>query len=115
MSVKFGDRIQQARKEKSLSREELAEKIGTSGPIIGRYERGDMMPSVEIATKIADALDVSLDFLVGKSSLLVKDTVMLDRIEDIAKLPAPKQTELFNVIDAYLRDFKTSKSYNKKA
>ena len=74
-----------------------------------------MMPSVEIATKIADALDVSLDFLVGKSSLLVKDTIMLDRIEDIAKLPTPKQTELFNVIDAYLRDFKTSKAYNKKA
>ncbi len=115
MSVIFSDRIMQARKEKGLSREELAEKIGTSGPIIGRYERGDMMPSVEIATKIADALEVSLDFLVGKSSLTVKDNNMLDRIEDIAKLPEPKQTELFNVIDPYIRDFKTSKAYNKKA
>lgn len=103
----------QARKEKGLSREELAEKIGTSGPIIGRYERNDMMPSVEIATKISEALEVSLDFLVGKYSMLVKDADMLERLEDIAKLPKPKQTELFNVMDAYLRDYRTSKAYKK--
>lgn len=113
MSVKFGDRIQRARKEKGLSREELAAMIGTSGPIVGRYERGDMMPSVEIATKIAEALGVSLDFLVGKSSMLVKDKEMLERLEDIAKLPAAKQNELFNVLDAYLRDYKTSKAYGR--
>lgn len=72
MSVKSADRIAQALKEDALSREELAELIGTSAPIVGRYQRGDMMPSVEIATKISEALGVSLDFLVGKSSLLVK-------------------------------------------
>lgn len=113
MSVKFGDRVAQARKEKGLSREELAALIGTSAPIVGRYERGDMMPSIEIATNIAEALGVSLDFLVGKSSLLLKDKNMLERLEDIAKLPSPKQTELFNVLDAYLRDYRTSKAYAK--
>lgn len=77
--------------------------IGTSGPIIGRYERGDMMPSFEIATKIADALEVSLDFLVGKSSLTVKDDSMLERLEDIASLPQTKRLELFNVLDAYIK------------
>ena len=113
MSANFGDRILQARKEKGLSREELAEKIGTSAPIVGRYERGDMVPSIEIATRISEALEVSLDFLVGKSSLLVKDKNMLDRLEEIAKLPDAKQTELFNVMDAYIRDYRTSRSYNK--
>lgn len=106
--------MMQARKEKILSREELVEKIGTSGPIIGRYERGDMMPSVEITTKISEALEVSLDFLVGKSSLLVKDNNMLERLKNISKLPAAKQTELFNVMDAYLRDYRTSKVYKKQ-
>lgn len=113
MSVKFSDRIMQARKEKGLSRDELAEKIGTSGPIVGRYERGDMMPSIDIATKISEALEVSLDYLVGKSSLLLKDNNMLERLEDISKLPTAKQTELFNVMDAYLRDYRTSKAYIK--
>ena len=112
MSVKFGDRVTLARKEKGLSREELAKKIGTSGPIIGRYERGDMMPSVEIATKISDALEVSMDFLVGKSSNNIKDKSMLDRLEKLTKLPSAKQSEIFNVLDAYIRDFKAKQAYS---
>ena len=72
-----------------------------------------MMPSVEIATKISEALEVSLDFLVGKSSMLLKNVDMLERLEDIEKLPTTKQTELFNVMDAYLRDYRTSKAYKK--
>ncbi|NJO03640.1 MAG: helix-turn-helix transcriptional regulator [Bacteroidia bacterium] len=113
MSENFGDRMMKARKERGLSREEVAKMIGTSGPIVGRYERGDMMPSVEIAANIADALQVSLDFLVGKSSLVVKDVTILERLEDIAVLPVDKRIELFNVVDAYLRDYKTGKAYVK--
>ena len=103
MSVKFGDKMMQARKEKGLSREELGEKIGTSGPIIGRYERGDMMPSVDIATKISDALDVSLDFLVGKSSLFVKDKKTLKRLEDIEKLPDNDKQNIFYTLDNLIK------------
>jgi transcriptional regulator with XRE-family HTH domain len=106
MSVKFGDKMMQARKEKGLSREELAEKIGTSGPIVGRYERGDMMPSVEIATKISEALEVSLDFLVGKSSLLVKDVDMLERLEDIEKLPKDDKEHILYTIDNLIKAVK---------
>ena len=69
------------------------------------------MPSVEIATKIAEALDISLDFLVGKSSLSIKDNKSLKRFEEIIKLPEQKQAELFNVIDAYLRDYKAKQAY----
>jgi hypothetical protein len=73
-----------------------------------------MMPSIEIASKIAEALEVILDFLVGNSSILVKDKNILNFIEDIAKLPSQKQGELFNVLDAYLRDYKTSTTYSKQ-
>ena len=113
MGTDFGTRLKEVRAEKGFKREDLAKKIGTSAAIIGRYERGDMMPSVEIATKIADALEVSLDFLVGKSSLIVEDESMLERLEDIAALPNTKRLELFNVLDAYIRDFKTSRAYSK--
>lgn len=40
------------------------------------------------------------------------DKNILDRMEDIVKLPEDKKTELFNVMDAYLRDYKTSKAYS---
>jgi transcriptional regulator with XRE-family HTH domain len=47
--------------------------IGTFPAIIGRYERNEITPSVEVAAKIADALEVSLDYLVSTSSFVVKD------------------------------------------
>ncbi len=34
--------------------------------MIGKYERGDAVPSIEAAKKIADAIQVSLDYLAGK-------------------------------------------------
>lgn len=108
----FGDKMMQARKDKSLSRDELGKVIGTSGAIIGRYERNDMKPSIEIAAKVALALDISLDYLVGNASLEVKDKSILQRLESIAKMPGGKKDELFNVIDAYIRDFKTSQAYS---
>jgi hypothetical protein len=75
-----------------------------------------MMPSVEIATKVADALEVSLDFLVGNSSMTIKDESMLERLEDIAALPNTKRLEPFNVLDAYIRDLKHHEPrLNKKA
>ncbi|MCC5916976.1 MAG: helix-turn-helix transcriptional regulator [Cryomorphaceae bacterium] len=93
----------QARKEKGFSREELAAKIGTSDPIVGRFERGNMMPLVEIGAKIAEALEVSLDFLVGKSSQITKDKNMLRRLEDIVKLPDADRQNIFYTLDGLIK------------
>ncbi|HLP34762.1 MAG TPA: hypothetical protein VK133_02105 [Amoebophilaceae bacterium] len=69
-------------------------------------------PTIEIAFKIAQALlDVSLDFLMGNTSIIPTDKRILSRLENITALPRNKQEELFNVIDTYLRDFNTSKAY----
>jgi transcriptional regulator with XRE-family HTH domain len=109
--MSFGSKMTQIRKDKKLSREELGKLVGTSGAIIGRYEREDMKPSIEMAAKIALSLEVSLDYLVGNSSIEVKDKEMILRLESIAKMPTDKRTELFNVMDAYIRDFKTKQAY----
>jgi transcriptional regulator with XRE-family HTH domain len=111
MSADFGNRVAQLRKERDLSRDELGEKVGTSGAIVGRYERGDMKPSIEIAAKIAEALDVSLDFLMGLSSELVKDKKMVNRLEDIKKLPDTERNKIFDYIDLVIRDVKIKKAH----
>ncbi len=59
--MNLGDKISDLRKEKALSREALGKMVGTSGAVIGRYEREEIAPSIQVAAKIADALDVSLD------------------------------------------------------
>lgn len=41
--------------------------MGTSADILGRYERGEVTPPMEVASKLAEVLDVSLDYLSGKT------------------------------------------------
>lgn len=85
---------------------------GTSVAVIGRYERNEITPSVEIANKIALTLDVSLDYLVGNNSVIVKDKKILERMETIASMPNSEQAQICSVIDALIRDFKAKKAYS---
>lgn len=60
--------------------------------------------------KIADALEISIDYMVGKTDFeLDKDT--LRRIQDVSTLPVEEKKQVFMVIDALIRDFKTRKAY----
>ena len=109
----IGDNIQMLRKQHGWSQQQLAKKIGTSGPIVGRYERGEMTPSVEVAKKLADTFDVTLDFLVddtGKTAE-IKDKAMLQRIVEIEALEQEDKKTIVQVIDSLLRDAKAKKAY----
>lgn len=106
----FGERLASVRKSKKISQDELAKEIGAHAPVIGRYERGEVKPSIEVATKIAEALSVSLDYLVGSTDLLL-DKSILNRIVEVQKLSEKDQEHLFVMMDAYLRDAKTRKAY----
>ena len=109
----IGDKIQALRKQHCWSQQQLAKKIGTSGPIVGRYERGEMTPSVEVAKKLADTFDVTLDFLVddtGKTAE-IKDKAMLQRIMEIQALDMEDQKTIVHVLDSLLRDAKARKAY----
>jgi transcriptional regulator with XRE-family HTH domain len=108
--MELGENMMLIRKKKSLSQSDLGKLVGTSGDVIGRYERGDIKPSIEVVQKLADALEVSIDYLVGKSNILL-DKQAIERIEDISKLPDDKKNYVLNLIDMCLRDFKARKAY----
>lgn len=98
------------RKKKGISQADLGKMIGTSGDVVGRYERGAITPSVEVVSKIADALEVSVDYLLGKTKLEM-DKQALRRLEDISKLPEDNKKFVLNLIDMALRDFKVKKAH----
>lgn len=106
----FGERISLIRKQLKWSQEDLAKKVGTSAPIIGRYERDEIKPSIEVAAKMAELLNVSLDYLVGKTDVLLDNKIM-NRITEIQKLSPDEQKTVFSLLDAFLRDTKTRKAY----
>jgi transcriptional regulator with XRE-family HTH domain len=95
---------------------ELAKRIGTSGAIIGRYERGEMTPSIEVVKKLADTFEVTLDYLVSKNNLLesLQDKAMLAHWQDINSLSSEDRERILFVIDSLLRDAKTRTAYHVK-
>ena len=110
--MNIGSTITRLRKEKRLSREDLGTNAGTSGAVIGRYERNEITPSVEITNKIAKALDVSLDYLVGETSQTSFDKRTLKRIQELELLEESKKQTLYDLIDTYIRDCKTRKAFS---
>lgn len=106
----FGKKLLELRKEKGLNREALAKMIGTSGAIIGKYERNERTPSVEIAKNIAQALDVSLDFMVGNTDLIL-DPAIIQKIQEIQLLPDVDRDHLLYLMDNILQNVKAKKAF----
>jgi len=109
----FGSKIVQLRKDNSLSRDELAKTVGTSSAIIGRYERNEITPSVDVAAKIADELGVTVDYLLGGSDKMVLDKKLIKRIEDIEALPVEEKDKVYYFIDMALSHHKAKKAFAK--
>lgn len=94
-----------------MAQGELGKKAGTSGDLIGRYERNEVKPSIEVVVKIADALSVSIDYLVGKTDVEI-DQSTLQRLNEISKLPEESKKQIYMVVDALIRDFRTKQAYS---
>lgn len=66
MSLKFPDRLRQARDKKGLSQSELAEKTGLQPSAVSHFETGRRSPSFENLKVLSEALQVSTDYLLGR-------------------------------------------------
>lgn len=58
-------KIRFLRKEKKLTQEELAEKIGVSAQAISKWEKGISMPDISLLLPLCRELDVSVDYILG--------------------------------------------------
>jgi transcriptional regulator with XRE-family HTH domain len=59
----IGERVKRLRAEHRLSQGELAASIGADAGQISRYENGHISPSADAIVRLAQALDVSCDYL----------------------------------------------------
>lgn len=66
----IGKSIKECRLLAKLTQKELAAKVGVSHAAISFWENGVNIPNVEDCWKMADALHVSIDELIGRTSCL---------------------------------------------
>ncbi len=58
--TKVGQFLKQLRKEKGITQEEFAEKIGVSGRTVSRWVTGSNMPDISLLVDIADFYEVDV-------------------------------------------------------
>jgi len=107
----IGHKISELRKANKWSQTDLSKKVGVSREMIGRYERAEVSPSIEVAKNIADALKVSLDYLAGDGQYAQFDKQTLKLINDIEQLDTTIKEKLLFLANAVIRDSKTSQAY----
>ncbi len=109
----FGKRLRTCREAKNLSQQDVAAKLKTSYTVIGKYERDEMIPSVEVAKKLSKLLDTTVGYLLGETEEvnILKDPSMLKRLNEINLLPDEEKKSILSTVDAFLRDAKARKAY----
>ena len=59
------ERLRRARKERGLSQGRLAQRLGIQPAAVSHFETGHRKPSFDTLRRLADALDVTTDYLLG--------------------------------------------------
>ena len=59
--------LKKIRKQKGISQVQLALKLGVSQNTVSRYETGERQADYQTLIMLADILDVTVDYLIGRT------------------------------------------------
>jgi transcriptional regulator with XRE-family HTH domain len=105
----LGQRIAKFRKKKGLTQVELAEQMGLIQSLVSDYERDVIRPHPEMLARLALALEVSTDQLIGLQKSTKgdePDLKMVRRLKKIQQLPPSQQKTLLKTIDTFIKGAK---------
>lgn len=107
----FGQRVTLARRQKKLTQAQLGTAIGTTGDMVGKYERDAIKPSIEVAAKIAEVLECTLDYLIRdirnhEEKERTTSPAMTEYLHKLEKLPLRDREHVLAVIDAFTAKLK---------
>lgn len=102
----IGERVRTLRRQRGMSQVELAQALGTFQTVISAVERGVRGLSLQQAVRLAQALKVSPDDILGKSrqeDRLFKDRRFIRRLQKIEKLSKRQKQALLVTLDNFLK------------
>src|ERR671916_1472222 len=74
---RLGERVRELRRGRGLTLEELAERSGVSRAMISKVERGEKNPTLVVAAKVAEGLEITLSELLGTEER--RETIVIPR------------------------------------
>lgn len=102
----FGARLRDLRKARGFTQAELAEAIGSSQRMIAYYETQGGTPAAPLLLKLARALSVKADELLGlkrdrrPDSAAPQDLRLWRKLKRVERLPASQRRTVVQLIDA---------------
>ena len=101
----FSERLKLARKRNGLSLRALSSRMEgiVSAQAIGKYERGEMMPSSTVAIALATALDVSMSYLLSPSNISLQSVEFRKLASTKASERAAVEGQVLDHVDRYLQ------------
>lgn len=101
----FSERLKLARKRSGLSLRALSSAIGgiVSAQAIGKYERAEMMPSSTVSIALAEALEVSLSYLLTPSRVSLESVEFRKLASTRVRERAAVEAEVLDNVDRYLQ------------
>lgn len=123
MTDTLGSRIRFLREERRLSQLEMANELNISNVQLSRYESGARKPDPDMLVRIADFLNVSADYLLGRTAVIHEVASTYISEEDVRLLESlktapdvsvliqdlighPKQMALFLKIWKVIKEFR---------
>jgi transcriptional regulator with XRE-family HTH domain len=106
MTMPLGEKIRQLRSERGWSQGELAARLGGDPGQISRYETGKISPSVDVVVKLAEAFDVSADYLLidgaARRPLRAPADLLGERLAQLDQLTPDDRAALIHILDHML-------------
>lgn len=96
----FGLRLKSLRKSKSLSQEDVANKLNVTKSTISSYERNIITPSVEVLVDLAILYNSSVDYILGLDK---RTHLFLDDLSDI------QQKTILEMVDILKKGYQLEK------
>lgn len=103
----FAEKLSKLRKDRGLTQEELAKKVGVGIAQMRRYEKGASSPTLEVIKNMAKTLAVSSDELIfdekeGVASARILDSKLLEQFETISNLNPRDRDALVTIIESVI-------------
>ncbi len=93
--VKIGKFLQELRKEKGITQEQLAERMGVARRTVSRWETGSNMPDVDILVELSDLYSVELrEILTGERKSERMNEELKETVLQVADYSSEEKTRL---------------------
>ena len=118
--MSFGKNLSRFRKEKGLTQEDLVKKSGVAISQIRRYEADNSSPTLDVVTRLAKALGVSIDEMVfdkatGIAASKIMDRELLEQFEMVSALDEDEREAVKKILEGVIVKHQVNKMMRPKS